>query len=203
MALYLFNGLTAKGIKVDHLQKDWGVLNRVALGEEGRGRKLLSLPCPEDLESLNCGMAQNLAIVLSKTGRPCIKYRAASPLCLLISTEGGYTRRGDGVIEVPAAQHHDAFTILGEGNGADGDAGRIGTWKCMALQVNSSDCWLKLWLGGYNYGYEPRYLHIVHNSIVTLLKGNDELLDYIDQEDFPWYPFSHDLKNTEWTGLHS
>lgn len=121
---------------------DFGTIWQVALGEQGRGRKLLALTCPPGLV-LNKGENLHLSIGMTRTGKPRVIVADDPQVYLLLSSYGGYTRRGDGQIYVPAragermlaAAPEDGYTPLAQGNGADGDAGRIGSWDVVLLAV--------------------------------------------------------------------
>jgi len=63
-------------------------------------------------------------VKLSMSGKPKIVEAYDPTIYIIISTGNGYTRRGDGSVEI----FKDSARILAEGNGADGDAGRIGIW---------------------------------------------------------------------------
>ena len=80
-------------------QFDWGTIFQVALGEHGRGRKLLTLTCPEDTE-IKSGINEEYSIGSTKSGKPRIVKKKDNELYMILSSEGGYTRRGDGTIKV-------------------------------------------------------------------------------------------------------
>lgn len=111
---------------------DFGTIYQVALGEKGRGRKLLALTCPENTV-VKEGLNEALTIGLTKSGRPRIVNKKDNELYILISTEGGYTRRGNGYIGTLDTQKQN-FEVLAVGNGADGDAGRIGYWPVALIK---------------------------------------------------------------------
>lgn len=112
---------------------EWGTIFQIAVGEEGRGRKLLALTCSE-LTMINKGENPDYTIGLTRTGRPRIDKNQSDELFFLLSSQGGYTRRGNGTIQVLKSQKEN-FEVLARGNGADGDAGRIGYWDCVLFKV--------------------------------------------------------------------
>ena len=120
----------------------FGTVNGIALGEYGRGRQQIFLPAPKGLEGAVGGLRPYLTIGLTKAGKPRINRGKDKDMYLALSSERGYTRRGNGVIKVPVGQ---TVELIARGNGADGDAGRIGYW------------------GGSGYNYEPTF-YVVHNN---------------------------------------
>jgi len=129
----------------------WGTLKIISLGEKGRGRKELIIPTTSSVKK---GINEDLSISLSKRGNPKIESKFDSTLYLLLSSEGGYTRKGDGYFEYPEY----ACTVLNTGNGADGEAGRIGSWKVVLLKVDTKlPLQIKI---KYSGGKEPSTLFI-------------------------------------------
>lgn len=133
---------------------DFGKIWQLSVGEKGRGRKLLSLTCPPQTK-LAVGMNQDYTIGLTKSGKPRIfrMDQTAEPdrdysAYMLLSSQGGYTRRGNGRIFVLKNQREE-IQVLAEGNGADGDAGRIGWWSVKLLKpLVSGDLVIRCRLGG-------------------------------------------------------
>ena len=109
----------------------WGVLNCIFIGEEGRGRKFYLLPSEYPLEK---GINLGLSIGLTKSGKPRVIKGESEKTYLLLTSEGGYTRRGDGKVLV-LEKDKDFIKKLIECNGADGAAGRVGTWKEYLIEV--------------------------------------------------------------------
>ena len=144
---------------------DFGTIYQVGMGESGRGRRFMALTCPKDTIVEN-GMNKNLSIGLTKSGRPRINAKTDTDLYMMLSSAGGYTRRGNGTIQILATQQ-ELFEILARGNGADGDAGRIGTWDCMLLKVKDPNATavVKVRTSGAGYG-TPSDLYIIHNTAV-------------------------------------
>lgn len=114
----------------------FGDLKCITLGEKGRGRKEILLP---SLSNITVGLNKDLTIGLTKNGRPRINKvnpKKDNTLYILLDTYGGYSRRGDGVISFREEQ---GFEIIAEGNGADGDAGRIGSWGVYVIKAPVDD----------------------------------------------------------------
>ena len=108
----------------------------IQLGESGRGRLLVSIPCPEGLQDGDTVQAlppQTKANGL-KT-KPSIK-RSNDPengWVARISTNGSYIRGACGNVSYDPTQ--PAPIVIAKGYGAFGDAGRTGTWDDVILQV--------------------------------------------------------------------
>ena len=137
----------------------FGTVNGISLGEHGRGRQQIFLPTPKELEGSIGGMRSDLTIGLSKSGKPRINYGKDKDMYLALSSERGYTRRGNGVVKVPAGQ---TVELIARGNGADGDAGRIGYWDVVLVKAREGNVFRVTW-GGSGYGYEPTF-YVVHNG---------------------------------------
>ena len=139
----------------------FGTVNGISLGEHGRGRQQIFLPTPKELEGSIGGMRSDLTIGPSKSGKPRINYGKDKDMYLALSSERGYTRRGNGVVKVPAGQ---TVELIARGNGADGDAGRIGYWDVVLVKAREGNVFRVTW-GGSGYGYEPTF-YVVHNGQV-------------------------------------
>lgn len=172
------------------VEMDFGTLHQIALGEKGRGRKEIRITCPAGCvveEGLNVG----LTIGLTKSGRPRINAQKDGTLYLLLSTQGGYTRRGGGEA-YKWVGNTATYEKLAEGNGADGDAGRIGQWYCYLIKVSGTpeNDWICLKIGG-GRGYV--WVHIGRTGVFTF-DDTEKAMDFADSMglDFP------DVKEYEW-----
>ncbi len=152
---------TNKTVEVESREFKFGTVAGVALGEHGRGRQQVFLPTPKGLEGAIGGLRSDLTIGLTKAGRPRINHGKDKDMYLALSSERGYTRRGNGVVKVPVDQ---AVELIARGNGADGDAGRIGYWDVVLVKAKEGDVFRVTW-GGSGYGYEPTF-YVVHNDQV-------------------------------------
>lgn len=94
------------------------------LGERGRGRTSLPIPLPSGIEKLTIGENPDVSFGKTRSGRIRI-VEGGKDIGIILCSKGGYTRRGNGRIKILPEY---AVTLLGRGNGADGDAGRIGSW---------------------------------------------------------------------------
>lgn len=156
--IYVFNGEYENELKAIDKEMEWGKLHVIELGESGRGRRLISLPCPNELEKLKVGEHPELSIGVTKTGRPRINTSRKGETYdyAIISTEGGYTRRGDGYVFGWA---NGEVETLASGNGADGDAGRIGSWNVHVFKIPMGTCCMfGIRTAGSGYGFPMRYL---------------------------------------------
>lgn len=142
---------------------DFGTIYQVTMGETGRGRKLMALTCPKDTKIAK-GMNQELTIGTTKSGKPRINKQKDNTLYMLLSAQGGYTRRGDGYIQVPSRQK-ELFQILARGNGADGMAGRVGYWDCLLLKAPSTNAVVRVRTSGGGYG-TPSDIYVIHEGDV-------------------------------------
>lgn len=145
-------------------EMDWGSLHHVTLGEEGRGRSLISLPCPKDIDAIEAGMHNDLSIGTTKSGRPRINKWMDDKLFMILSAEGGYTRRGCGTVQV-LKKDFDRVNVLTRGNGADGDAGRIGYWDCMVVEAPLTDMIIRVRTSGAGYGTPSDFYFILDGAV--------------------------------------
>ncbi len=150
-----------KAVDVATREFKFGHVEGIALGEHGRGRQQIFLPTPKGLEGAVGGLRPYLTIGLTKAGKPRINRGKDKDMYLALSTERGYTRRGNGVVKTPVGQ---TVELIARGNGADGDAGRIGYWDVVLVKANEGDVFRVTW-GGSGYDYEPTF-YVVHNGQV-------------------------------------
>ena len=111
-------------------------LSVIKLGEEGRGRTLFSVSCPEGVKDGD-PVAATLAHIKTNGLRtkPVIK-RSNDPengWVARISTNGSYIRGACGNISYDPTQ--PAPIVIAKGYGAFGDAGRTGNWDDVLVQV--------------------------------------------------------------------
>ena len=147
---------TNKELKVIEREMKFGTVAGVAIGEYGRGRREVFLPTPKGVEGEIRELRADLTVGTSKSGRPRINRTDDGELYVILSSERNYTRRGCGCIKTPKAQENE---LIARGNGADGDAGRIGSWDAVILKAHEGDVFRVTW-GGYGYGY-PSTFYVV------------------------------------------
>ena len=124
-------------------------------------------------------MRPYLTIGFTKAGKPRINRGKDMDMYLALSSERGYTRRGNGVIKAPVSQ---TVELIARGNGADGDAGRIGYWDVILVKANEGDVFRVTW-GGSGYNYEPTF-YVVHNNQIFEADQQEveELYESLDLE---------------------
>jgi hypothetical protein len=170
-------------IESKKVEMEFGELSQITLGEKGRGRKEIRLACPDGCVVAE-GLNANLTIGMTKSGRPRVNVQKDGTLYLLLSTKGGYTRRGGGR-GFWWIGNTAKYELLAHGYGADGDAGRIGQWGCYLVKVSGTpeNDWVCLKIGG-GRGYQ--WIHIGRTG-VFLFDDTEKAMDFADAMglDFP------------------
>lgn len=156
-------------------QLSFGVLKAICLGEYGRGRKEIILPSEYDVME---GWNKEITIGTTRSGRPRIVKEQDSTIYLLLESNGGYTRRGNGRIKFIGGEE------IATGWGADGDAGRIGNWDAKVLKFSSPGEVLVILSGGRG---KIEYIKVFEKDgsldIIHLRGLKEEVLTYIDVND--------------------
>ena len=167
-------------------EMEFGKIYQIILGESGRGRKEIRLTCPENTV-LSKGCNFDYTIGQTKNGKHRINKMKNKKTYLLISTQGGYTRRGCGWVG-SWVNNTGSYNVLANGNGADGLAGRIGYWDVLLLEVegNPENDWIRIRTSGGGYGTDPQWVNISSKGIFLFNSTNDtiEYADSVDVE-FP------------------
>lgn len=161
-------------LNATEVKADFGNFFRVTLGEYGRGRRAVNLACPNDFRISEKELLNDYSIGTTKSGKPRISKINDDNLYLMISSQWGYTRRGCGHIETNGE-------VLSKGNGADGDAGRIGQWDAYLIKaLKGKDTFVKVTLAGTS-GENHQYL-IIRDNKVYFSKDDtlDEMLDALN-----------------------
>lgn len=178
--------LTNKNLFSSEVEFDFGKIYQIVLGEKGRGRKELRLTCPEGCK-LSKGLNAEYTIGLTKSGRPRIVEGRDNTLYLLLSTQGGYTRRGDGWVGSWTG-NTCTYEVMSRGNGADGDAGRIGTWDVLLVKVigEPDNEWLRIRPSGVGNIIDPQMLNISRRG-AFLFDDVQQAVDFADytEMEFP------------------
>ncbi len=138
----------------------WGSLLGVELGSQGRGRHQEFIPVPVQYPEghVLTGMQNDLEIGTTKSGRPKIvqTQTETDDIYIVFDSYGGYTRRGDGHLTIfefrDGLWQHLKQNLLVEANGADGDAGRIGTWQCGIVKYDPDLLYRVRLSGGFEQG---------------------------------------------------
>lgn len=165
-------------VKAKSKEMPFGNLHFVALGEYGRGRREMRLACPAGTV-VTKGMNENLTIGITKSGNPRINVNKEDTIFLLLSSKGGYTRRGCGWIG-SWVKNHAKYNLLSKGNGADGLAGRIGTWDVVLLHIlgTPQHDWIRVRTSGA--GTDPELLYLNGKDIISFKSISDAEM-FIDQ----------------------
>lgn len=160
-------------VKAKMKEMVFGLIYFIALGEYGRGRHEMRLACPEGTV-VTKGLNEDLTIGFAKSGNPRINKATDTTLYLLLSSEGGYTRRGNGWIGA-WKENKANYQLLSKGNGADGDAGKVGTWDVVLLKVlgTPKHDWLRVRTSGGGYGTEPEFLYLNGKDIISFKSQAD------------------------------
>lgn len=152
-------------IKAEVRSFDFGEIYQISLGEKGRNRQLMVLTCPEEGTLIHKGLNPEYTVGLTKSGKPRINHDPGDEqLYLLLSSQGGYTRRGNGSIQVLREAKLDDYQVLAKGRGADGIAGRVGHWDAMLIKAPSEGI-VRVRTGGAGYG-TPSDLYLIHENRV-------------------------------------
>jgi len=115
----------------------------IILGESGRGRKRYALPSHCGLEK---GINKNISLGTTKSGKPRI-IREDDGMYLIVDTQKNYTRKGNGwIVKVVGDVQRQVIA-----SGADGAAGRIGSWDVEIVKVLSKKAILQVVYGGFGY----------------------------------------------------
>ena len=189
-----------RNLESEARQFDWGTIFQVALGEHGRGRRLLTLTCPEDTE-IKSGINEEYSIGSTKSGKPRIVKKKDNELYMILSSEGGYTRRGDGTIRVLVKDSKN-IEVLARGNGADGLAGRIGTWDCVLIHLEGNlETVVQVRTSGAGYG-TPADLYVVKENKVyhCTIETIEDCCEAIDME-LPFKVLDDSFDKEEWLTL--
>lgn len=153
-------------LKAVSREMKFGAITGVAIGEYGRGRHEVFLPTPKSVQTGDVieELRSDLTIGTSKSGRPRIDARKDGDIYLILSSGKSYTRRGDGYIEAPKGQEVE---LIARGNGADGDAGRVGSWDAIIVKAKDGDVFRLMW-GGSGYGYDATFYVVSGGKVYSV-----------------------------------
>ncbi len=155
----IYSNVTTKPNKREF---EWGTIFQIALGEHGRGRKLLALTCSE-FTMINKGENPDYSIGKTRTGRPKIVRQKNEELFLLLSAQGGYTSKGDGTIKV-LAKDSENIDVLSRGNGADGLAGKVGSWDVLLIKIKTNSR-IHFWINKSGSA-QPEFLVVENKKVI-------------------------------------
>ena len=139
-----------------------GPIYQIYSGESGRGRRVIALTCAKNT-ILRDGMnPYAIGTTNSKKWRLDLSPYCPSLYMLLSSQGNGSTTTGkNGIIQVLKSQKNQ-FHVLSKGNGAYGEAGRVGHWDCVLMQAPTTNAIVRV----RNYGNSTSELYVIHNSKV-------------------------------------
>ncbi len=171
--IYSNKSFTARDVEMS-----FGMLKGFYLGEFGRGRQRVFIPSAADVVE---GINEGLTVKLSMSGKPKIVEAYDPAIYIIACTGNGYTRRGCGRIEIFEGE---GAKILAEGNGADGDAGGIGSWGDYVLQVTNKDFCIKVHYSGGSHS-NPHGVNwfLFQEGDSLKFVSLKELADYLDTQD--------------------
>jgi hypothetical protein len=149
----------------------FGAVEVLKLGEEGRGRKITLVTCPKGLVD-----GENVTLFTPKVGKPKIgqggETNSDQPCWLMrISAEGAYVRGANGNVRVLKGQEANV-SVVSRGRGAFGDAGGVGSWDDLLMQV-SPDTVLRV---KPSRG-DAYFLHITEAEIFKISTSEAEIYD--------------------------
>lgn len=154
-------------IKLESNSNSFTVLG-LSLGEQGRGRQRTIVPVERESQLYNIGK--------TKTGNP--KLFAGSGdsdgWIARISCEGCYTRDTNG-----RASATEGVAVIARGHGAEGDAGRLGTWDDLLLSVPDGAV-VKV----KPHGGSKRPAYFLHFTSTEVKKVSEDMWEaYLDAND--------------------
>ncbi len=178
----------------------------VTLGEQGRGRKQAFLPLPQSYaenDEIADGLHADLTIGFSKTGRPRINKASSHEMWLIIQSGHSYSRKGNGRIYATTQSRPEVYA---RGNGAEGDAGRIGNWDDILVKAHLGDIY-RVQHSGYKYGIYDKFIIPTADDVLTF-DFDDTALDNFEAADIIDPPIYYDQEhaalvtnNDEWERL--
>lgn len=188
-------------IQPETVKYDFGEINQVRLGEVGRGRKPLCITVGNGIGKDSWeGLKEDLTIGTTKSGKPKM-LKGNDGLFLILSSKGGYTRRGCGYVLVNK-EHQNNVKVIARGNGADGDAGRIGSWSVVLIKIIDPNKPVDI-VVQYGGGVRHDYI-VVREGKIYRARGEEEVRDLIDtlDLDIPSYSddWSLDATHRKYTG---
>lgn len=166
----------------------------ITLGETGRGRKEVFLPLPNGFnagDTIAKGMHPDLTIGFSRSGKPRINRATTCEMWVILYSYGNYSRRGDGRIYAFKSEPE----LYARGQGADGDAGRIGNWHDVLLKTRPGDV-VRVQYSGYTKGIIDDFYVCTANEIFEIpfddeveysLEAIGREADFVHYDNENWY----------------
>lgn len=141
MTIYFNLGYTPETRKIADYE-----IKGISLGERGRGRYELFIPCADNIPEKLGGYLPGLKLGLTKSNRPrIVPGDDPKMVSLILEAAGGYRRGSWGTVKYLKGSD---VQLLGKGNGAFGDAGRIGGWDAVACNLKKG--WIRIRKSGHS-----------------------------------------------------
>lgn len=140
-------------------QLSFGELVAIPLGEEGRGRSLTLIPCPEGI-----GNGEEVSLAETRSGKPRVN-RATTPSqgwVARLSYLCGYRRGNSGNLRTTDPQN---VTVLATGQWAWGAAGRVGSGTDYLLKIGPGITRFRIRRSGHG---DPYFLVFTDEEVFTL-----------------------------------
>lgn len=155
------------GINPTKRTMSFGDLNCIALGESGRGRKEVIVPCTwmGDSKFISCTESRSGKLKL-ETG-----VDGSDGWIARISAKGTYTRDTYGTVYV---QPQSQIELLTSAYGAYGDAGRIGTWWDFLFIIPDNSI-VKVRPSGGASKVPPYYLYFDDTKVTKVIESELDL----------------------------
>ena len=112
---------------------------------------------------INKGENPDYTIGLTRTGRPRIVKQKNEEVFLLLSAQGGYTSKGDGTINV-LVKDSENIDVLARGNGADGLAGKVGSWDVLLIKIKTNSR-VYFWINKSG-SVQPEFLVVENKKVI-------------------------------------
>lgn len=166
-------------LKAVKRQMSFGELTVIALGEKGRGRYENLVPFQGDITE-----SDFVIPVPTKTGKTkIIKGGTKHGWIARISCEGCYTRDTTGKASVHK-KDAEKIIVLASGNGAEGDAGRIGWWADYLMQIQDETLIRVKRHGGHKT--PAYYLYFAEKEVFKI--SGEEIEIFLESKDYDFNP---------------
>ena len=120
------------------------------------------MTCPEDTE-IKSGINEEYTIGSTKSGKPRIVKKKDNELYMLLSSQGGYTSKGDGTINV-LVKDSENIDVLERGNGEDGLAVKVGSWDVLLIKIKTNSR-IYFWINKSGSA-QPEFLVVENKKVI-------------------------------------
>jgi hypothetical protein len=165
-----------RNFAVETREMSFGQIPGVVVGERGRGRWEVFLTCPQEFanaheKTVREKEAYPYSLGRTRAGAPKIVPGDDGKVNLVLSSEGGYTRRGSGRIYALKGR---PVNVAARANGADGEAGRIGTWSAVVIADAKPGDVFRIRYSGSN-AIMPEYVFVTEHGVSYVPENELEL----------------------------